>query len=189
MSVSYPITFPSVGITRFDLRFKKSVAMSESPFTYKQQVHDFGGGKWEAEVTLAPLTYEQSRSVDAFFVGLEGRKGTFLMSHPLHTVNGNADVDSESVGATDIDLDGTSEFVAGTFFSIANHLYMMTSAKATGSNQTVQIQPPLRTATTTNSVLDFTLPVGTWRLSTNEVNSYADINGLFYYSFSCTEAV
>lgn len=188
MSVSYPITFPSVGITRFDLRFRKSVAMSESPFTYKQQVHDFGGGKWEAEVTLAPLTYAQSRSVDAFFVGLEGKKGTFLMNHPLHTATGSATAGYGAIGATALAITGNT-FAAGTFFSIANHLYMMTEAKSGGNPTTVNIQPPLRTVHSNGDSLDFTLPKGTWRLSTNEVNSYTDVNGLLYYSFSCTEAV
>tara|TARA_R100000541_G_scaffold12415_1_gene20865 strand:- start:6609 stop:7178 length:570 start_codon:yes stop_codon:yes gene_type:complete len=189
MSLSFPLTFPSVGISNFDLRYRKSVAVSESPFTYAQQVHDFGGGRWEAEVSLAPLTFAEARSIDAFFIGLEGRKGTFLMGHPLHTASGSADVDNESIGAFNIDLDGADAFPAGTYFSIANHLYMLTSAKASGSNQSVEIQPPLRTDTTTNTSLDFTNPLGVWRLSTNDVNSHTDVNGLFYYSFSCTEAI
>jgi len=182
MSVTFPLQFPDVGITKFDLRYRKTVAMTESPFSYAQQIHDFGGGRWEAEVTLAPLTYEQSKPVQAFLIGLEGRKGTFEMAHPLHTTTMSATLATGSAGDEDISFN--QQVTAGTYFSIADRLYMTTE---TGTSS-VNIQPPLRADASSASV-DFTQPKGTWRMATNEANIYTDTNGLFYITFACVEAL
>ena len=182
MSVTFPLQFPDVGITKFDLRYRKTVAMTESPFSYAQQIHDFGGGRWESEVTLAPLTYEQSKPVQAFLIGLEGRKGTFTMAHPLHTATMSATLATGSAG--DDDLSFNQEVTAGTYFSIADKLYMATE---TGTSS-VNIQPPLR-ANASSASVDFTQPNGTWRMATNEANIYTDTNGLFYITFACVEAL
>ena len=80
-----PLAFPSVGITSINLRLKRTVAVTESPFTYDQQVYAHQGAIWEAEVSLPPLNHNEARSVEAFIVGLKGRSGTFTFGHPLHT--------------------------------------------------------------------------------------------------------
>lgn len=182
MSLTFPLQFPDVGITQFDLRYRKSVAMTESPFSYAQQVHDFGGGRWEAEVTLEPLTYDDSKPLQAFLIGLEGRKGTFEMAHPLHTTTMSATTATGSAGDKDITF--SQQVTAGTYFSIADKLYMATE---TGTSS-VSIQPPLR-ANASSASVDFTQPNGTWRMATNEVNIYTDVNGLFSVTFACVEAI
>ncbi len=189
MSLTYPLTFPSgIGISQFSLRMVKSVAVAESPFTYNQQVHDFGGARWEAEITVPPLTQSNAQLFQAFLIGLEGRKGTFTMGHPLHNASGTVTADAASKGDTRISLDG-SAMTAGTYFSISNRLYMATEAKASGSDVFVEIQPPLRNAISQGAGCDLTLPKGLWRLSTNEVAWSTDTSATTPFTFACVEAI
>lgn len=60
-----PLAFPNVGITSISLRLKRTVAVTESPFTYDQQVYAHQGAIWQAEVNLPPLTHDEARSVEA----------------------------------------------------------------------------------------------------------------------------
>jgi len=43
-----PLAFPSVGIQSINMRLRRTVAVSESPFTYSQQVYEHQGARWEA---------------------------------------------------------------------------------------------------------------------------------------------
>lgn len=182
MSLSYPLTFPAgIGISNFSLRFVKSVAMSESPFSYAQQVHDFGGGRWEAEITIPPLKQSDAQVFQAFLIGLKGRFGTFTMSHPLQSVSLSRTA-SGTKGDTDVDFNGSVN--AGTYFSVDNHLYLTLETGTAG----VEIQPPLRTTIST-AAIDTTLPLGTWRLSTNDVDWSTGVNNLTPFTFACIEAV
>jgi len=47
--------FPSVGIQSMTMRLLSATAISQSPFTYDQQVYQHQGVRWEAEVTLPPM--------------------------------------------------------------------------------------------------------------------------------------
>ena len=114
MSLTYPLTFPSgIGINQFSLRMVKSVAVAESPFTYNQQVHDFGGARWEAEITVPPLDQDEAQLFQAFLIGLKGRFGTFTMSHPLQSVTLSRTA-SGTKGDSDVDFNGSVN--AGTYF-------------------------------------------------------------------------
>lgn len=75
-----PLSFPSVGIQNMSMRLKRVVAVAESPFTLDTQVYTHQGARWEAEVSLPPLSHAEARSVEAFIVGLIGREGTFTLA-------------------------------------------------------------------------------------------------------------
>ena len=73
-----PLAFPNVGIQNMSMRLRRVVAVAESPFTLDTQVYTHQGARWEAEVSVTPLKSSlQSRSVEAFIIGLKGREGTF----------------------------------------------------------------------------------------------------------------
>lgn len=182
MSLTYPLAFPStIEIQAFSLRFRKSVAMSESPFSYAQQVHDFGGARWEAEVTIPPLSQSDAQIFQAFLIGLEGSKGTFTMDHPIATTTLSRTA-TGTKGDTDITFSG--EVAVGTYFSIANKMYIATETGTTDVN----IQPPLR-ADASSATVDFTNPTSTWRLSSNEVEWSTNYNRVTPFTFACMEAI
>ena len=189
MSVTYPVAFPTgIGIQSISLRLRKSVAMTESPFTFKQQTYDFGSARWEAEVTIPPLSPAQARLFEAFLASLEGQKGQFTMGHPQHTSTFTNTV-TGSLGNDVCNFSGSTVITAGTYFSVAGavsttkHLHLVVNS----SNQPT-IQPPLRKAYS-NSAVEFTAPVGTWRLASNEVGWTTGAGGNTPFTFACVEVL
>jgi hypothetical protein len=172
------------------MRLKRTVAVSESPFNYSQQVYDHRGASWQCEVSLPPLSYAEARSVEAFIVGLKGRSGTFTFGHPLHTssatctTSGTTAVRPEQLTAT-----GASRaFTAGTYFQLGDYLYLVTENKSASSN-TLKFQPPLREAIASGTALDFTLPKSLWRMASNDVGWSTDTASIYGFSFAFTEAI
>lgn len=185
-----PLAFPNVGITSINLRLKRTVAVTESPFTYDQQVYAHQGAIWEAEVSLPPLTHDEARSVEAFIVGLKGRSGTFTFGHPLHTstatstTSGTTAVRAEQLTTTA----GASAVTAGTYFQLGDYLYMVTADKSSGAG-TLSFQPPLRAEIASGTALDFTLPKSLWRLSSNDIGWSTNTASLYGFSFAFAEAI
>lgn len=184
MAITYPVSFPSgIGISNFTLRYVKAVAKTESPFSYAQQVHDFGGGRWEAEVTIPPLETASAQLFQAFLVSLHGCAGTFTMSHPLHqTIGIPTRTITGSVGDNDVDFNGSVS--AGMFFEANDHLYITLESGTSG----VSIQPPLRD-TLSNHTIDTSLPAGIWRLASSQVEWTTGISSLTPFTFACVEAL
>jgi len=185
-----PLTFPNVGIKSIEMRLKRAVAVSESPFTFDQQVHQHQGAVWEAEVTLPPLNHAEARAVEAFIVGLKGRSGTFTFGHPLHTstatttTSGITAIRSETLRTTA----RSGAVTAGTYFEVGDYLYVVTADKSAGAG-TLSFQPPLRAAVANGTALDFTLPKSTWRLASNDVGWSTDSASQYNFTFACTEAL
>ena len=127
-----PLAFPSVGITEHQMRLKRAVAVSESPFSYNTQTYVHQGARWECEVTLPPLTYAEARSVEAFIIGLKGQSGTFTFGHPLHTSTratlGNTNADAVYYAQKQISLARAlaSAVDAGTYLQLGDYLYITT---------------------------------------------------------------
>ena len=185
-----PLAFPSVGIQNITMRLKRTVAVTESPFTYDQQVFDHKGAIWQCEVTLPPLTYAEARSVEAFIVGLKGRSGTFTFGHPLHTSSAQVQT-ADASAVRDEDLltsSGSGAVSAGTYFQLGDYLYMVTEDKSSGTG-TLKFQPPLRTAVATSTNLDFTSPKSLWRLASNDIGWSTDVASLYGFSLAFVEAI
>lgn len=182
-----PLAFPSVGIQSINMRLKRSVAVSESAFSYEQQAYDFGGARWEAEITLPPLTHTEARSVEAFLIALKGRSGTFTFGHPLHNISKSISL-SAATAVRDQTLTVTGASVdAGNYFQLGNYLYMVTEDWS-GSGA-MSIQPPMREVVANSTALDFTLPKSTWRLASNDVGWSTNSASLYGFSFACIEAL
>lgn len=184
------LAFPSVGIQKIDMRLRRAVAVSESPFTFDTQTYVHQGVRWEAEITLPPLSYSEARSVEAFLVALKGQSGTFTFGHPLHTstATGNTNADA-AIRAEEISLGGSSTAVdAGTYLQLGDYLYITTTSKSSGIG-TIGIQPPLRTAVSAGTTVDFTLPKSTWRLASNDIGWSTDQASMTEFTFACVEAL
>lgn len=86
MALTYPLSTPTtIGIESIELRAANAVAVSQSPFTYKQQVISHGGQKWEASVNIPSVRRDKAAEWKAMLVGLKGQVGTFLLGDPDYT--------------------------------------------------------------------------------------------------------
>ena len=182
-----PLAFPSVGIQSINMRLRRSVAVTESPFSYEQQAHDFGGARWEAEITLPPLNHAEARSVEAFIIALKGRSGTFTFGHPLHNISKSISLTGATAVRDDTLSVSGSSVDAGNYFQLGNYLYMVTE-NWTGSGS-MSIQPPMREVVASGATLDFSLPKSTWRMATNDIGWSTDSASLYGFSFACVEAL
>lgn len=197
MAISYPLAIPNHEFASMTMRMVRAVGMSESPFTFEQQVYEHQGARWEAEVTLPPLTLDQARAWEAFFVSLKGRRGTFLMGNPLHNVlvTGVALSEAATVRSTEIEVGGGSgqTINAGEYFQIGTgsdaHIHQVVETIAMDGSDTLVIEPPLRTSYADNTALDFTQPKGLWRLSSNSSEWNISTASMYGFTFSCMEVI
>lgn len=199
MAITYPLTFPTISgetiIRKMTMRLVHSVAVTESPFNYKQQTQDFGGARWEAEITLRPLTFAEAKEVSAFFASLKGQKGTFKVGNPLHDYASGAPVatvtNSSPAGDTTIDLTHTSTpyIAAGEHIELNNHLHLVLKKAGSSASDTYDITPPIRETMSAGDAVTTDAPKGTWRLATNEVEWDINTSRLYQFTFSCVEAI
>lgn len=199
MAITYPLTFPTINgksiIQSMSMRLVHSVAVTESPFNYKQKIQDFGGMKWEAEVTIRPLTQSEAKTFQAFLLSLNGRKGTFIMGNPLdertigspptHTFSTACAVGDTTI-ETDFSGSDTYRINAGDFISFDNRLYIALKA-VDGSPNEIDISPPARTTGLVNEAIEYMQPVGTWRLASNVSDWDIENNQTYSFTFSCVE--
>tara|TARA_R110000822_G_scaffold310366_1_gene442847 strand:+ start:184 stop:852 length:669 start_codon:yes stop_codon:yes gene_type:complete len=135
-------TFPPIGATNISMRLRRANAVASSPFTYAQQVYQHQGTRWEMEMSLPTLNYNQAREVEAFLINTRGQAETFFAGNPLHT--SAAVVSLSALTATRdtvLQCEG-NEVHAGTYFQLGDHLYMCTDYFS-GSGK-MQIEPPMR---------------------------------------------
>jgi len=186
-----PLAFPSVGIQNIQMRLKRAVAVSESPFSYDTQTYVHQGARWECEVTLPPLTYAEARSVEAFVVALKGQSGTFTFGHPLHNTAGlsvGLSANAAIRATTLLGGGGSTAVSAGTYFQLGDYLYLATTDKAAGNNL-LGFEPPLREAISSGTALDFTLPKSLWRMASNDISWSTDTAAMYGFTFAFVEAL
>ena len=176
--------FPNVGFTSMTMRLRSATAVSQSPFTYDQQTYQHQGVRWEAEVQLPPLKRSDAKQVEAFFAALRGQANTFTMGNPIHNTTATGSITSGSAGATTV-TGSTSGVVAGDYFETGSALYIVTGI----SGSSISIMPPLRSAISSSTPMDFTLPKGTWRLASNEIGWSINEASLYGFTFACVEAI
>ena len=176
--------FPDIGFTSMTMRLRSATSVSQSPFTYDQQTYQHQGVRWEAEVTLPPLSRADAKQVEAFFASLRGQGQTFRMGNPLHNVTAVGTITSGARNATTV-TGSVAGAVAGDYFELNGALYIITAI----AESTFDIMPPLRTAITSATSMDFTLPKGNWRLASNEIEWNINQASLYGFTFACVEAI
>lgn len=83
MTISYPLNTPTnIGIANIVLSAENAVAISQSPFTFQQQVVVHPGQRWAASVSLPPMKRQDAEYWIAFLLSLKGQSGTFLLGDP-----------------------------------------------------------------------------------------------------------
>lgn len=194
MALSYPLATPTtIGIESIELRAVNAVAVSQSPFTYKQQIISHGGQKWEASVNIPSVHRDKAAEWKAMLVGLKGQVGTFLLGDPDYAtpqgtvsscvLTGDAGDDTATVVMT-----GTLK--AGDYIQLGSgsnsklHQVLLDQ----DGDGSIEIWPSLRSDYSSSTVV-FNSPKGVFRLA-NSVTSWSINNASIYgISFEAVEAV
>ena len=195
MAISYPLSLPTnVGMASIELRARNTVAVSMSPFTYKQQTHSYDGQMWEADVTLPPMNRDDAESWVSLLMSLKGRAGTFLLYDPsARSVSGTATSinvtgvvgdDSLTVNSSNGTLKAGDYIQLGADIDATLHKVLVDYS---GSGD-LEVWPKLRKARTgVDAVL--VDASGLFRLASNETAWSVDNASFFGISFGATEVV
>ena len=204
---SYPLTLPTSpsNFVTSEWRIIRTVAYTESPFTYGQQVAKYQGSVWQTTVTLPPMNRADAGAWQSFFMQLNGRFGTFLLGDPdAKTIQGGATTvisvnGDHSVGAYDVVVDGadtsTVIFKKGDYVQFGSgatsklHMIVADITSDASGNATLQIEPSLKTALTDDDVVTYSNTKAVMRMDSNELGWNANNVSLYGISFSCTESL
>jgi hypothetical protein len=194
MALSYPLATPTtIGIESIELRAVNAVAVSQSPFTYKQQVISHGGQKWEASVNIPSVHRDKAAEWKAMLVGLKGQAGTFLLGDPDYAtpqgtvsscvLTGDAGDDNATVVMTGT-LKAGDYIQLGSGSSAKLHQVLLDQS----GDGTIQIWPSLR-STYSSATVTFNSPKGVFRLATNMTSWSINNASIYGISFEAVEAV
>ncbi len=194
MAISYPLTMPTnIGMASIELRAKNTVAVSMSPFTYKQQTHSYDGQMWEADVTLPPMNRDDAESWVSFLMSLKGRAGTFMLYDPsAKSVRGTA-TSATVTGSTGDD--SLTVVMTGTL-KAGDYIQLGATSDATlhkvlvdqSGDGTLEVWPKLRRDGTGVSAV-LVNASGVFRLATNETSWSVNNASFFGISFGATEVI
>ena len=195
MAISYPLTMPTnIGMASIELRTRNAVAVSMSPFTYKQQTHSYDGQMWEADVTLPPMNRDDAESWVSFLMSLKGRAGTFLLYDPSARsargtatsviVTGSVGDDSLTVNSSNGTLKAGDYIQLGTSSDATLHKVLVDYS---GSGD-LEIWPKLR-RDRTEVTADLTNASGVFRLAANDTSWSVNNASFFGISFGATEVL
>lgn len=194
MALTYPLDTPTtIGIESISIRAVQSVATSQSPFTYKQQVIDHGGERWEASVSIPSVRRDLAAEWKAMLVGLRGPVGTFLLGDPDYaTPRGNVSscTLTGSAGDRTVSVVMTGTLKAGDYIQLgtgSNARLHQVLLDQTGDG-TLEIWPALRTDYTSQAVV-FNSPKGVFRLKQNVTEWSINNASAYGISFEAVEVV
>ena len=209
MSITYPLsTTTNKTIAEITLVARNVVGVSTSPFTFKQQVYQFSGQRWEADVTLPAMAREDAEQWVSFLMKLYGQKGTFLLGDPLaSTPRGSASsaagtpvVNGASQTGGTLAIDGlpasaTGYLKAGDYIQLgsaatAQFYKVLTDADSNSSGEaTLQIWPNLRSSPSDGATVVVSNAKGVFRLSSNETSWNINRLSLYGITFGATESL
>lgn len=202
---SYPLTLPTVtGIRTQNWGLRKTVSITQSPFTAQQQVYEHDGQQWKATFSLPPMLKDSASVWLSFLLSLRGVRGTFKIGdQDRKTIQGVATgtirVNGASQTGNQVALDGftasrANVFKAGDYIQINSYLYMVIEdVNADGSGEAnVKIEPALRSGIETINNDDAVIYSSTttlMRLDNNEFQWDTDQVSNYGISFACSEAL
>jgi hypothetical protein len=209
MAITYPLSLPTVaGIAQIRISARNAVAVSSSPFTYKQQVMQHQGARWEAEVSLPATQRADAEEWIAFLLALKGQYGTFLMGDPMGaTPRGSASsapgsplVNGASQTGETLAIDGlpnnaTNYLRAGDYIQLGSgascRLHkVLENASSNGSGQaTLSIWPALRESPANNAIVTVRDTKGVFRIATPETSFSINEASFYGLTFTAFEAI
>lgn len=194
MAISYPLALPtSIGIAEITLSANNAVAISQSPFTFQQQIIQHPGQRWTASVSIPPVRRDLAEPWVAFLLAMNGPVGTFLLGDPNAKAPQGTATSATITGAArssspTITMAGT--LLAGDYIQIGSGVTatlhkVLQDKNGTG---TIEIWPALR-STASSATVTLTNTVGRFRLSGTQQSFNINDASIYGISFDCVEAL
>jgi hypothetical protein len=194
MSITYPLALPtSIGIAEITLSANNAVAISQSPFTFQQQIIQHPGQRWTASVSIPPVRRDLAEPWVAFLLAMNGPVGTFLLGDPNAKAPQGTATSATITGAArssspTITMAGT--LLAGDYIQIGSGVTatlhkVLQDRNGTG---TIEIWPALRSVASSAAVT-LTNTVGRFRLSGTQQSFNINDASIYGISFDCVEAL
>jgi len=209
MAITYPLTLPTItGVQSVNFIARNSVGTTASPFTYEQQVFKNVGQRFEADITLPPMSRANAEVWNTFFIKLYGSFGTFLLGDPNSaTPRGTASssagtpvVNGASQTGDTLNIDGvptsqTGYLKAGDYIQLGTtsnaRIYkVLDDADSNGSGEVaLTIYPDLRSSPSDGATVVVSSAVGLFRLTTPTHNWSISTDGIYSMTFGAAEAI
>lgn len=205
---TFPISMPTSpsNFVTSQWSLMRTAGFTESPFTYAQQVSEFQGTKWTTTVTLPAMSKTDAGAWTAFFTQLHGRRGTFLIGDPdkktiqgtatgIMSVNGDHAIGAYSIVVDGLNVSQSQAFKKGDYVQFGSgatsKLHMIVDDIETdgSGNATLQIEPSLKTALSDDDVVTYSDTKMVARMDSNDLGWQSNVNSLYQFSFSCSEAL
>ena len=206
MAITYPLNLPTnIGFANITLRAVNQTAITMSPFTYKQQIYNHSGQRWEAECQIPPLKRDDAEGWIAFLLSLRGQGGTFLLGDPLGatargTLGGTPVVNGAAQIGASLNIDGctvsvTNWLKAGDYIQLGSaststlHKILQNVNTDAGGLATLDIWPSIRVAPADGATVITSNTVGLFRLNSGQQDW--SINNISSYgiTFAAVEAI
>ena len=194
MAISYPISLPtSIGIANISLGAENAVAVSSSPFTYRQQVIQHPGQRWTATVSIPPVRREFAEPWVAFLLALRGQVGTFLLGDPAGAAprgTATSATITGTTGASSVSVTMTGTLLAGDYIQLGSgsDATLHKVVQDQNGNGTLEIWPAIRKDRTAVAAT-LTSAKGLFRLATNQQNWSINESSVYGISFDAVESL
>ena len=209
MAETYPLTFPTqTGVAAVEFTATDVVSISQSPFTFSQQVVRHAGARWSATITIPPVKRSDSEYWNSFLLRLRGQFGTFLLGDPngatprgsAASAAGTPVVNGASQTGNELAIDGlpasaTGYLKAGDYIQLGSastsRLYkVLEDVDSNGSGEaTLNLWPDLRSSPADGAAVVVSNAKGVFRLSNNEAVWTINNAGFYSISFAAAEAL
>lgn len=213
MAITYPLSLPTtIGVANITFTAENAMAISESPFTFNQQVLYHPGQRWKASISLPPIKRQDAEDWIAFLLSMKVNPGlsvpSFLLGDPngatprgsAATTPGTPLVNGANQTGNTLAIDGlpintTNYLRAGDYIQLGSGATatlhkVLTQTDSNASGQaTVDIWPSLRSSPADNATVTVSGCKGRFRLS-NSVQQW-QINEISSYgiTFDCVEVL
>lgn len=191
--ITYPLSLPETkSFKGLSIRRRNVVGVTESPWSLKTQVQEFGGQKWEGEFTLPIMQQADADEWLAFFDQLNGPAGTFLGNSPKRetargavrlapnslTVDGGGQT-GQTLGVLSAEADTPGLLLKGDTFQIGtglnSRLYvMMEDVDLIDGAALLSFWPTLRASPVDGAAVIVQNPLGLWRMMTTAPEGFQD---------------
>lgn len=206
MTISFPLQLPALPEKSvIQTTPLNTVAILESPYSFKQQVQRFGGQLWSAEITLPAMLRATAAPWMSLLLSLNGRAGTVLVGDPdaatpLGVATGTPLVDGASQAGGTLTTRGWSASVtgilkAGDYIQLGSgvttrlHQVIEDADSDSGGLAALTLWPDLRESPADGAAVVTQSPKGAFRQTANDSGWTTDNRGLTEITLSLIEAL